>query len=368
MTNILTRIQDAQDEIGAFGAHNNLHRLIDAMRELKSLGAEAMISGNVLASKNAMSAITGLPYRTFQIDQLNKRFLAAYMQEFEPTADIVKEIKQPTLSLHQRLVSTLIGNGDLELDDNKRALCASMASRNHYAPLAKILDAFLVHLGKKSDKDQEWKISYLSELLAEVSEEMDWNQQQAKLIVNVFAKHAALLTKCMNSFQIDESGEWSRFTHEQLIRLLQPSNCPSLVEASLHQYAMKKLNIELIDDMIAAGVRIDPETLEANLAVSYSGSIGVYAFTTMELHLSSGGAIPFLVDFKRFGGSAVGKFINARLCQWGDVHPDACLTIAHAFLDHDPHGSGLFSQPLPRGLIERSERLRTESLNSDLGL
>jgi len=368
MTNILIRIEGALDEIGAFGGHNNLARLIDAMRELKSLGAEAMISGNVLASKNVLSAISGLPYRTFQIALLDKRFLTAYLQEFEPTPNIVKEIKQPTLSLHQRLVSTLITNGDLELDDTKRELCGSMASRGHCAPLAQMLDAFLVHLGKKSDKDQEWKISYLSELLAEVSQEMDWDQNQAKLIVNVFAKHGSLLTKCMKSFQIDESGEWSRFTHEKLIRLLQPSNCPSLVEALLHQYAITKLNVELIDDMVAAGVCIDPEALEANLAVSYSGSIGLYAYSAMELHMSSGGEIPFLVNFKRFGGSAVGKFINARLCQWGDVHPEACLTIAHAFLDHDPHGRGLFSQPLPRNLIERSERLCADSLSNDLGL
>lgn len=368
MTNIHFRIKNTCDEIANFALHNNLERLIDAMRELKSLGAEAMLSGNASACQNVTNSIMGLQVKTFQIHLINKRFLAAYLQEFEPTPDIVADIKQPTLSLHQRLVSTLISNGDLELGETKQALCASMANNSHYAPLAKILDALLDNLERKSDSDLEWKISWLSELLAEVSEQMDWGQKQARLIVNVFAKHAPLLAKCMKSFQIDESGEWSRFTDEQLIRLLQPSNCPSLVEALLHQYAMTKLNIELIDDMIIAGVSVDPEALKANLAVSYQGNIGVYAFTAMELHLSSGGSIPFLVNFKRFGGSAVGKFINARLCQWGDVHPEACLTIAHAFLDHDPHGKGLFNQPLPRNLIERSERLCADNLSSDLGL
>lgn len=368
MTNILTRIQSTLDEIGAFARHNNLDRLINAMRELKSLGAEAMISGNVLASKNVMSAIRGLPFRTFQVDLLNRRFLAAYLQEFEPTPDIVAEIKQPTLSLHQRLVSTLIENGDLKLDDTKRALCASMAKQKHFSPLAKMLDALFIRLENMSEKDRAWEVSWLSESLALVSEEVDWSLKSAKVVVNVFVKHSTLLTQCIERLETTDSGEWNRFSSEALIRLLHPCGCPSLVESLFHQYAMKKVNVPLIDDLVLAGIKIDSQTLAVNLEASYRGTLGVYALTAMELHLCSGGQIPLLVDFKQCRGLVAGKFINARLRRWGELQPEACLSIAHTFLDNNPDGKGLFSQPLPRILVERSERLRADSLSSDLGL
>lgn len=368
MTNIHNRIKSTLDEIAAFGDHNNLDHLVDALRELKSLGAEAMLSGDALASQNVANAISGLPGRTFQIALLNKRFLAAYLQEFEPTPDIVTQIKQPSLSLHQRLVNTLINNGAIGFDDNRRALCVSMASCGHFSPLAKMLDALLMHLQKMSEKDRSWQISWLSELLAEVSGNMDWSLKSAKVAVSVLVKHSALLTQCIGSWQINDSSEWNRFSNEALIRALHPCDCPALVESLFHQYAMKQVNVALIDDLILAGVSIDPDILKDNLQISYRGTLGVYALSALELHLSSGGQVPFLVDFKQCSSPVVGKFINVRLRQWGELQPDACLTIAHAYLDANPDGKGLFNQPLPRLLLERSERLRADSLSSDLGL
>jgi hypothetical protein len=266
------------------------------------------------------------------------------------------------------LVKSLISSNHLRPDEDKLDVCVSMARHDHYAPLAKLLDAIMGFLDAVPDNKKSRYVGDFSELMAKVSEVTRWSQKSAPLLVDVCVKHAQLLVKLINSSPIEDGGDWNYFANPDLLRQLQARGCHELVEVLFHRFALNTNDPQLATDLVQAGLTASPATIEQFLAYTLQARIGVYPYTAIQLYLCSGGEIPMLLDFQKVGGRLVGEFINAGLRQWAEQYPEVCLKLAHQFLDHDPDGSGLFSQPLPRILIERSERLRADNLNSDLGL
>jgi hypothetical protein len=369
LANIHDAIQDILSEVEAFAEHKDSNRLANALRELKVLGAEAMMAGNINATNMIGTLINDLPdHAAAHSAMLEQRFLSVLLQEFEPTLEMAAKITKPTQALHHKLVKSLIANDYLRPDDDKLDLCVSMARHDHYAPLSKLLDAIMTFLDALPAYRRDRYVGDFSELMARVSEVTTWSHRAAPLLVDVFVKHAPLLVEFINNSPIEDCGAWNQFANTELLRILQARKCPELVEVLFHRYAMNTNEPELVTELIQAGLSVAPATIDQFLAYSYEAKIGEYPYTAIQLHLCSGGDIPMRLNFKKFGGGFVGEFINKGLRQWAEQYPEVCLKLAHQFLDHDPDGSGLFSQPLPRILIECSERLRADNLSSDLGL
>lgn len=369
MANIHDAIYDILADVEAFSEHKDVGRLTHALRELKVLGAEAMMAGNIAATNTIGAFINALPdHATAHNGVSEQRFLSVLVQEFEPTLEMVANVKKPTQMMHAKLVKSLISSNHLRPDENKLDVCVSMARHDHYAPLAKLLDAMMGFLNAVPDNKISRYIGDFSELMAKVSEVTSWSHRSAPLLVEAFVIHETLLVKLINSSPIEDGGDWNYFATPDLLRQLQARDCPALVEVLFHRFAMNANEPQLVTDLVQAGLNVSPSTIDKFLEYSYQAKIGDYPYTAIQLHLCSGGEIPMQLHFKKFGGSFVGGFINQGLRQWAEQCPEVCLKLAHQFLDHDPDGSGLFSQPLPHILIERSERLRADSLSSDLGL
>lgn len=369
MANIHDAIYDILSEVEAFAEHKDLGRLANVLRELKVLGAEAMMAGDISASNTIGTLINALPDQAAGHDAvLEQRFLSVVVQEFVPTLEMAAKIKKPTQTLHHKLVKSLISSNHLRPDSDKLDLCVSMARHDHYAPLAKLVNAIMSFLDAVPDEKKGRYVGDFSELMAKVSEVATWSHKAAPLLVDAFVKHSTLLVKLINNSPIEDNGDWNNFANPDLLRQLQARGCHELVEVLFHRFALNTNDPQLVTDLVQAGLTASPATIEQLLAYTLQARIGVYPYTAIQLHLCSGGEIPMLLDFQKVGGRFVGEFINARLRQWAEQYPEVCLKLAHQFLDHDPDGSGLFSHPLPRILIERSERLRADSLNSDLGL
>jgi hypothetical protein len=360
----------ALSEIDDFGRHRDANRLIRAFQGIKQLGVQAMCEGDITACKAIAFMIENLHHKCLDADnrKLNQQFLECYVEEFKPMLFTVANMCDVPLSVHQQIVDTVIEHEKLDIDSQMINVAKNMAESAHFAPLARLLDAVFTKMRESAFDPKDGRCDAIATVFNRCAPHIDWKQDQVTPLLQTVVKHALLMNDLIQQCSSYAQSLWDEVINPGLLHAVQTEACPELLETLFHEYAYSNAESYVFTELLNAGMQISIERMHDYLNRSYDASQGQYPYSAIYLHLCSGGGIPLLVDFTMIGGKPVGMFLNECLRTWGSAHPEIAVQLAHAFLDHNPGGAGLYAKPLPRQLLEHSERLREDSLGADLGL
>lgn len=369
MSTIL-QAQKALADIDDFGKHRDANRLIRAFQTIKQLGVQAMCDGDITACKAIAYIIETLHHHGLDVDnrEVNQQFLECYAEEFKPTIFTVSNMCNSPLSVHLQIVDTVIEHDKLDIDTQMINLAKNMASSGHFAPLARLLDAVFTKMRASAFDPEDVRCDAIATLFHRCAIHIGWERDKVKPLLQIVVKHASLMNDLIQQCSSYAQSLWDEVINPGLLHAVQTEACPELLETLFHEYAYSNAESYVFTELLNAGMQISIERMHDYLNRSYDASQGQYPYSAIYLHLCSGGSIPLLVDFTMIGGKPVGIFLNECLRTWGSAHPEIAVQLAHAFLDQNPGGAGLHTKPLPRQLLELSERLREDSLGSDLGL
>jgi len=357
-------------DIEDFRKHRDTHRLIMAFQSIKQLGAQAMCEGDITACKVIAHIIETLHHHGLDVDnrEVNRLFRECYVEEFKPTIFTVSNMYDAPLSVHQQIVDTVIEHGKLDIDTQIVNLATKMASSGHFEPLARLLDTAFTKMREDTFDPEDVRCDAIAGLFQRCAIHIGWERDQVKPLLQTVVKHAPLMIALIEQCSSDIQTLWDEVINPGLLRAVQAEACPELLETLFHEYAYSNAEADVFEELLDAGMQITTERVNDYLHRSYDASQGQYPYSAIYLHLSSHGKIPMLVDFSIVGGRPMGLFLNQCLRKWGRDHPGIAVQLAHAYLDHNPDATGLYIKPLPRQLLDQSERLREDSLGTDLGL
>lgn len=357
-------------EIDDFGKHRDVSRLIRAFQGLKQLGVQAMCEGDITACKEIAYIIETLHHHGLDVDnrELHQQFLECYVEEFKPTIFTVSNMSDAPLSVHQQIVDIVIEHDKLTIDSQMINLATKMASSGHFAPLARMLDVVFTKMQESTFDPEDVRCDAIASLFHRCAIHIGWERDQVNPLLTTVAKHASLMIALIEQCGSYAQALWDEVINPGLLRAVQAEACTELLETLFHEYAYSNAEADVFAELLNAGMQVSTERVNDYLHRSYDASQGQYPYSAIYLHLCSAGNIPMLVDFSIVGGRPMGIFLNQCLRKWGHDHPGIAVQVAHAYLDHNPDATGLYIKPLPRQLLDQSERLREDSLGTDLGL
>jgi hypothetical protein len=369
MNSLSQQSSEVFKEIETFALHLNVERLLVAFQELKSLGAQAMLAGNLEAVGQLFGGMQTLHENVPTEPGAKDLFLSAYLQEFEPSLDIVLLMDNPSLAVFERCIDTLIRRDSWEITPSLIEFSRKTAEAGHYEILSRILHNALSHLTLDCKRFGSPESLSVAKLMADVCDVVNWQTPAASPMVMVLGKHSTLLIELIGNAFTPAQDYWDKCPTSDMLRTLQAAGHDELTNRLYCEYSMQEVNDELTTHLCDNGMEVDFMLYAVDyLERTHDPEIRFPAYNAIRMHVCTGGKFPLVINFSKFNGLKVGEYLNKQCQDYGAQYTSVCLALAHKYLDAKPDGAGLFVRPLPKQLMERSERLAEHTLLIDLGM
>jgi hypothetical protein len=356
-------------EIQVFAHHLNVERLVAAFQEMKSLGAQAMLAGHLEAVGQLYGMIQSLHENVPTDSQAKDLYLSAYLQEFAPSLEIVLLMDNPSLAVFELCVDTLTRHDSWRITQSLRLFSRKIARAEHYEILSQIIDSALGKLSPDCKRFDSPESVSVAKLMASVCDVVNWKSPAVAPLVKVLGKHSTLINELIANASTEAQDYWENCPNSDILRTLQEAGHHELTRRLYCEYSMQEVNDELTSYLCENGMEIDFMLYAVDyLERTHDPEIRLAAYNAIRMHVCTDGKFPLMVNFSKFNGVKVGEYINKQCQDYGAKYPSVCLDLAHKYLDATPEGAGLFIRPLPKLMVEMSDRLSEQMLQNDLGM
>lgn len=369
MNNLIQQSNELFKEIQAFAHHLNVGRLLVAFQEMKSLGAQAMLAGDLEGVGQVYKSLQLLHENVPTDLKAKDIYLSAYLQEFEPSLEIVLLMYNPSLAVFELCVDTLNRRDSWGITQSLRLLSRKIARAEHYEVLSQILDGALSKLSPDCKRFASPESVSVAKLIASICDVVNWKSASVVPLVEVLGKHSTLINELIINASTEAQDYWDKCPTSDMLRTLQMAGHHELTCRLYCEYTMQEVNDELTAHLCENGMEVDFMLYAVDhLERTHDPEIRLAAYNAIRMHVCTDGKFPLMVNFSNFNGVKVGEYINKQCQDYGTKYPTVCLNLAHKYLDAKPDGAGLFAELLPNTMIEQSDRLAEQTLLVDLGM
>jgi hypothetical protein len=363
-------------QISDYPQHLDDALLIDAFRECKAFGAQALLNGDtetaVFLSKelNALYPAT----RKWKL-AVTERFVALYLTEFEPTLNMAINLVNVPPDFDARLVSTMLVRCDFRRYDEIERYIKLLDKRGQHATMARLIEAMTnppptnpVNLNTYTGRPLNPSVIFMDIGIA-----IDFNASQEQLapILNLYKKHEASIMMAVDEASPTLMSSWVPFHCGALFTQLEGAGVHKLAEFLFHQYCSDHYDEDLVLRALKAGFTPDIETCRYRVLLESEskGTDSGYYGAMLRMHLGAPDVFPLLIDPTASYCEDMGLRLNRMLHAFADTpSADRCGEIALRFFRAFPKEGELFEDPLPSIYLNRFPDLREGNLQSDLGL